>query len=30
LNMMEAEVLNLITAKMEDLAARLTDIRGYL
>ncbi|WP_349290631.1 peptide chain release factor 2 [Crenobacter caeni] len=27
---MEAEVLNQIDAKMDDLAARLTDIRGYL
>ncbi|WP_133678316.1 peptide chain release factor 2 [Paludibacterium purpuratum] len=27
---MEAEVLNQIAAQMEDLASRLTDIRGYL
>jgi len=28
--MIEAEVLNQITAQMDGLAARLTDIRGYL
>jgi len=28
--MMEAEVLNQITATMDDQAARLIDIRGYL
>jgi len=28
--MIEAEVLNQITAKMDDMASRLTDIRGYL
>ncbi len=30
LSMIEAEVLNQIAAKMEDLATRLIDIRGYL